>query len=234
MSKKIKLNQFLSHLKYFSLQSSALLLSFLSIDRYFTITATPGSWIKKLPFGSNKTATIWSTSIVIFTILLNSFILFFDRKPYKSTGIDCYVLSNGFSLNDVWQIVHLFIYTVIPFTLMLISNTLLIIKTFQLKSSSNSANKYQHGGKQKSKSNRLTFSLLYLTFSFIVMNLPGVFSYLSFVKTFFSSTKTLTNILIIMDYLAYLNHANLFFDCLLVNIIFRKVIFENFKKLFKF
>jgi len=41
-------------LQYFSLESSGLLLSFISIDRYFTIISKPGSFVSKLPFGTPR------------------------------------------------------------------------------------------------------------------------------------------------------------------------------------
>lgn len=63
-------------LQYFGLQSSALLMSFISIDRFFTIISRPGSFVARLPFGKPRTAFIWSTSIVGFIFLLNSHFLF--------------------------------------------------------------------------------------------------------------------------------------------------------------
>ena len=64
-----------NYIQYMSLQTSALILSFMCIDRYVTVVAMPGSFLSKLPFRTNRTAFIWSTSIVLFTTLLNFHIL---------------------------------------------------------------------------------------------------------------------------------------------------------------
>ena len=54
------------------MHSSALLASFISIDRYFTIILRPGS---KLPFGTPRKALIWSATITLLVVLINFHIL---------------------------------------------------------------------------------------------------------------------------------------------------------------
>lgn len=69
-----------SFAQYFSLQSSALILSVMCIDRYLTVVALPGSFLHKLPFRTNTTAVIWSVGIIMFTIGLNFHILLYCGK----------------------------------------------------------------------------------------------------------------------------------------------------------
>lgn len=64
--------------QYASLQTSALILSVMCIDRYVTVMAMPGSFLHLLPFRTNKWAFIWSCSVVLFTIILNFHILIFN------------------------------------------------------------------------------------------------------------------------------------------------------------
>lgn len=62
--------------QYTCLQSSALILSMMCIDRYVTVAALPGSMLHKLPFRTNRSALFWSIGILTFAILLNSHLLF--------------------------------------------------------------------------------------------------------------------------------------------------------------
>ena len=66
--------------QYVVLQSSALILSMMCIDRYVTVVSMPGSFMSKLPFRTNRTAFFWSLGIVIFTILLNFHLILFLGK----------------------------------------------------------------------------------------------------------------------------------------------------------
>lgn len=68
--------RFFNWLQYFSLQCSGLFYSLVSVDRYFTISAMPGSFYSKLPFGTPKSALIWSISIIFLVAVLNSHMLF--------------------------------------------------------------------------------------------------------------------------------------------------------------
>lgn len=75
-------------LQYFGKQSSALLLSLISIDRYITIISKPGSCISKLPFGTPKYAFIWSSVITCLIFTLNAHILilngYLDEIKYSN------------------------------------------------------------------------------------------------------------------------------------------------------
>lgn len=66
--------------QYASLQTSALTLSVMCIDRYVTVMAMPGSFLHRLPFRTNRSAFIWSCGVICFTILLNLHITIFSGR----------------------------------------------------------------------------------------------------------------------------------------------------------
>ena len=70
-------NKNLKTIQYFSLQSSGFLTCLLTIDRFITLSSTPGSFYSKLPFSSPKSVATWSIGIITFFFLLNIHILFF-------------------------------------------------------------------------------------------------------------------------------------------------------------
>lgn len=85
----------INFVQYTSLQSSALILSVMCLDRYVTVVSTPGSFLHRLPFRTIKTACFWSISVIVttsainFHILLQCGILFlfyfilFDKNIYR-------------------------------------------------------------------------------------------------------------------------------------------------------
>jgi hypothetical protein len=220
--------KFFSWLQYTSLQSSGLLLSLVCIDRYVTIMSTPGSIFSRLPFGTNKSAIGWSSSLVILVSLLNSFLLIFDRYEVKNRGFDvirCYHLTNGFDVSVIWEKIHLIIYTLIPFVLMLVSNVLLIRKlsSLDIRHASRGLN-YQSPIFRKMRDTTLT--LLLITFFFIGTTLPAAVCYVYF-SSFFKSTSFLNNMLTLIDYLSFLNHSSLFFSCFAANKKFRRIVLNK-------
>ena len=65
-------------IQYTSLQISAWLLCLLTLDRFITIMATPGSVYKKLPFSTPKTALYWSFGVITVFVILNCHELFLN------------------------------------------------------------------------------------------------------------------------------------------------------------
>jgi hypothetical protein len=230
--------KFFQFIQYFSLETSGLLLSFVCIDRYFTVMNRPGSFINKLPFGTIRSSLIWSILILFFIFLLNS-LLFIDRaKNYENktllidnftliisiqSSFDMETLITGFKLFPNWDQIHVILYPSIPVCIMFIFNILLIKKTVSLY-------KNKRSNHHTSKKRNLTWSLLYITFLFIIMTLPSSVAY-GFFDDFFNSTKSLQSVIVILDYLSFLNRSTLFFDCFLTNIIFRKNVIKKLKKL---
>ena len=214
--------KFFLFLQFFSLQSSGFLLGFVCIDRYFTIISFPGSFYKKLPFGTIKSATIWSTSIVSVIFLLNSYMLILDRKPDDpSTPIFevCYDLSNGFSIYESWEKIHILLYCLIPSSLMIIFNLLIIKKVTSVEDKFSS---------NRRKKTALTISLLSITSLFVFMTLPATIVYGFFPNHF--SNVLLKNVQKLIDHLSFLNRASLFINCFLTNANFRKIVINVFSK----
>ena len=207
-------------LQYFGLQSSAFLICFVSIDRYFTIISKPGSFISKLPFGTIKSSFIWSFLIIIFIACLNSILIIFDRVMKDEKLINCYRFSNGFSV-ILWEKIHLCLYSILPFILMITFNVLLIKKTLRLDV--NNTNK-----SSLKKTRNLTLSILIITICFILMSFPASFCF-GFYLDYFRSSQSLYNIAILIDYFSFLNHSTLFFNCILTNKRFREIIYSNVK-----
>lgn len=132
--------------QFFSLQASALILSMVTIDRYFTVIAIPGSFVSKLPFRTARSALIWSLGIISCVALMNTHLLIFSREfeidstekvlfkndTFNITQLEyssfllCYSYKNGFQVSPTWENIHLIIYVLIPFCLMTVFNGLLI------------------------------------------------------------------------------------------------------------
>jgi hypothetical protein len=169
----------------------------LSVDRYFTISAMPGSWRSKLPFGTIKYATIWCCSIITFIVLLNLHVLIFmgyytttytnesftENGTFSnlsaSSGVEELVCFKGkyYSFYPLLDIINLVLYNFVPFGLMLVFNFLLIQKTLSLNRRSMSTSASASNQKQTQSANRrkqrLTISLVIITFLFIVITLPS-------------------------------------------------------------
>ncbi len=224
-------------IQYASLQSSAILLSFTCVDRYFTVIARPG---RHKYVGTVKSSTIWSILIVTCCLVLNSYLLFMDRKS-GTKNFHCYVLANGFKVSEIWDKVHLVIYSLIPSILMLVFNVLLIKNTPNrltyvkykipaVKAISSNTNSQSSIG---SKKRNLTFSLLFISFMFLACSLPGMFLYGVFPDEAQNQNSNiiLTNIMVLFDFLAFLYHATIFFNCLLTNLKFRKIVLDKLNHL---
>ena len=67
--------KFFTFLQYVTLQTSGLLYSVISVDRYFTVISKPGSFIKKLPFGTRKSA--------YFMVVCNIDVHFLDKCSWS-------------------------------------------------------------------------------------------------------------------------------------------------------
>lgn len=218
--------------QYFSLQSSALILSMVTIDRYVTVISVPGSLPSRLPFRTPKSALFWSLIICFIIALINSHVMVFPRlKTAKKSGnvtkysFECRTYENGFRLFPFWENIHLFIFSVIPFILMTIFNGLLIKNVMNsaksLKFTSTSSNSIK-------KKTRVTISLVIVTILFLVMTLPGSIFY-SFLYTYFSGVSNGQLVLICMDSLSFMNSASLFFITLATNSKFRLVFCNDVK-----
>ena len=180
-----------SFLQYTSLQSSGMLYSMVSVDRFFTIISRPGSFASKLPFGTRKSSFGWCIGIIACLCIVNSHVLMFNGYyetvvtnstvntsqtmgnmafyttnyiSTQETKLRCYA-SLEYQFVPMWDRAYMAIHTFIPFGIMVIFNTLLIIKVVlpnkkiaKVKSSID-----------ESKRIKLTISLIVLTVIFILM-----------------------------------------------------------------
>jgi hypothetical protein len=176
--------KFFTFLQYFTLQSSGFLYTFISIDRYFSVMSKPGSLLRQLPFGTSKSAMVWSICILIGVFLFNTHLLVLNghyEKTYtnysvvnrtdlvfkikESLKLSCYA-APSFNIWPLWEVVHIAVHTFIPFIIMAIFNTRLIMNGLL--------------GIKKIKTTKkisLTISLTLITFSFIIMTSPANFVY---------------------------------------------------------
>ena len=246
----------MTFVQYFSLQSSGFLLSLLTIDRYFTITSTPGSFYSKLPFRTTKSAIIWSFLILGIIFILNSHILFldgyFDPPSYFnktieikinesahflnkkslviSNDVHCGKYSTGFNLLPLWDQVNIFLYSFIPAILMLTFNSLLVYKITTCDSSSRTKRNDKELRKHHRKKRNLTLSFLSVSTFFLISSLP-VETFYAYFFDFFS--LALSNLIgSFLDFFSFLNHSTLFYNLILFNVKFRKNVIFKLKKLF--
>jgi hypothetical protein len=237
----------LPFIQYYSLQASGILLSFMTIDRFVSVRSMPGSFYSKLPFNSNKSAFYWSLGIVLTLGVLNSHILILNgyyQDPetrnrtvsnvslpdgtfvnqtveqfiYQNPSIICYRYKTGFRLYPTWDSIHMFIYSFIPASVMFTFNILLIVTTLWPVKDDSSAKSQ----KAYSKKRKLTVSLLVISFTFMFLTLPATigWGYFSWAKTLPWGMLSLH----VLDYLAFLNHTSLFFNCFITNYKFRKAV----------
>ena len=227
-------------LQYFGLQSSALLMSFISIDRFFTIISRPGSFVARLPFGKPRTAFIWSTSIVGFIFLLNSHFLFLGGAANDPATIlnkintslanisrsknfshpkelSCYFYTPTFRITSVWNKINIIIYSLIPSVVLIAFNSLIIIKTINFGKNLNRFNINSVNAFKRKR--RMTVSLVSIAFLFLSMSLPNTIFYAFFYDKddlFLKYLGVFTNDLL------FLYHSTLFFNLSFTNVYFRR------------
>lgn len=205
-------------IQYFSLQSSAVLLTMATIDRYFTVISFPGSFASKLPFRTTKSALYWSLVVLAFISVLNSHVLIFPRrKTSSSLGFNCQLYSTGFR-TLTWEKVHLAVFSVIPFFLMTIFNGLLIKNAFMTGSRKATSNT-----RSSQKKKRVTISLVLVTIFFLVMTLPASI-FFGYFYDYYIKQPYGPSLLIIMDSLSFLHSSSIFFITLATNTKFRNVL----------
>jgi hypothetical protein len=218
-------------IQFFSLQSSAWLLTIVTIDRYITVASKPGSFMHKLPFKTKKSAVLWSLAILMLLLIFNLHIIIFDRitffKPSNISTNDtamltvneehvaCYHYKNGFELFPTWEIIHVGVYSIVPSLIMLVANVLLIYKMIFNGHNKKTIAYY--------KKRNLSISIIMMSFLYILMTLPGSVSFAFFIVEF-RSNRYLTIVLNTLDCIVFLNHSIILIKCFIVNSKFRNFI----------
>jgi hypothetical protein len=230
--------KFFVFLQYFSLQSSALLLSILTIDRCVTVATLPGSYMNKLPFKTRRNSFVWSVLIIAFLAVINGHILIlngvikdhdilkenidlYNTSMQFNNELVCYLYPNGYRLFPDWEIIHLILYSAVPSVIMCIFNSLLIFKSLSGGKSQNA--------KRNNRKMKLTISLVIITALFLVMTLPSSIAF-AFFNYDLLSFEYGNIILKLLDFLSFLNRSTLFISCYLTNVKFKKIINKNILK----
>ena len=231
----------MTFLQFLSRQSSALLTGFIPIDRYFTIVSRPGS---RLPFGTLRTAFVWSSVITTLIFILNFHILIlnghststFENKTLidsqnqrrfelnEKNNFVCNIYSNSFDLYKYWNIVDLIVYCLIPSLVMVVFNGLIIVQTLKLGQTAGSAD--QRSLEMNKKKRQLTVSLLAITFLFVCMSSMVTIFFL--VDGFIPQSLCFERFFSIFEFLF---HSTLFLDLYITNIYFRNAVHKFFKRI---
>ena len=235
--------------QYFSLQSSGFLYALLCVDRYVTVASMPGSFLSRLPFSTPKNAFRWSVSILITIAIINSHILFLNgyvtspanqsanetttKNPYLNQNhnddlnpFHCYMYKNGFLLSPTWDQVETFMYSIIPGAVMILFNLLVIAKTLESDASLRKHDK--NAIKKMKKKRQMTFSLLVISFSFIIFTMPSSLFY-GFVSL--DNTSLFNKIGASLDFFGWFNHASVFITTFFTNMKFRNKVKYFFSRI---
>lgn len=246
--------KFIIFIQLFSMHSSALLLSFMCIDRFISIKSTPGSIYSRLPFSTLKSSLFWSLTIIITMFLFNFHILIFNgnfiqvfeqnftsikafNSSLKNYTINlkieerCYWYAPNFKIYPAIDLINLVMYNFIPFTIMIIFNFLLIKSILPIKYFKDSFN--QSSINRRRRKTRITILTLTVTFAFLLMTTPASISYGFFTEKF-QKTKHMVTLFRLLDNLAFLFHSTLFFNCYITNSKFRKYCLNFFIFIKKF
>jgi hypothetical protein len=196
----------ISFLAFSSLETSSWLLSLVSLDRVMVVYS---SWWK-VNMSKTRRTDYLIVSIFSFILLINFHILFLNGYvEYDSINnreyVICYKNKNLKTyINPNWQRVHLLLYNAIPFTIMSVCNFFIIYNVkYTNKIRLNSRKSFK-------KKRRITFTLILVTFSFIILTLPSCILH-TFYKDYFRNKPYKRLVYIIANNLLHTSHAINFF-----------------------
>ncbi|UJR09897.1 hypothetical protein I4U23_014119 [Adineta vaga] len=171
--------RFVSFFAFVSLQLSSWYLTLVSFDRCLNIHFL--FWHRKL--GQAKYVIFIILSITIIIASINSHLLFLNGYqqsnciPFgKRTCIVCYArLNDPYYIFPKWEKIHVLIYNLIPFSIMLISNCFIIRRSFAstiIRTSSLDVKQRLSRNYRQRKQRQLTYILLFVTFLFVLLTAP--------------------------------------------------------------
>lgn len=167
---------------YFTSETSAWLRVFVCIDRYLLL-----SRLHRTCFSRSRTTLIMIISTIGFFALFNIHFIFFN----------CYYAADGtininaqlYSILPLWDYIHLTVYNLIPFFLMMTFNSGVIYHLFRLRQTSTVHNsRIQHRA--------ISITLLLTTFLFLIMTVPA-----SICFAFFSTPNNATLLRVVDGFL---------------------------------
>jgi hypothetical protein len=211
----------ISFIGFVSLQLSSWYLTLVSLDRCLNIHLL----VLHQRVEQTNRAVYIIVSVAIIIGLINSHLLFLNgyQQPNcipfeKRTCFICYSrLNDPYYIFPKWEQIHVILYNVIPFSIMLISNYFIIRRSvpsnIQRTSSSiqrTSSNDYSskcNANYRQYKQKKLTQLLLFVTFVFVLLTTP-VMIYNVFLRNYLVSKKPLKYIIHgILLCIQYTSHA---------------------------
>ena len=214
---------------FFLCMSIGFLYTFISIDRLVTIYSIPGSFFKKLPFSTTKSACGWSIGLIGISFLINfplciingyvkETVQYMDTNIYnesvnitlKQSTLICYSDAYAPSINlfSLYCNITLVMYCIIPFITTSVCN-FFIIKLMVKKKPSNEKVLSTKEKLLLKKKQHMTVSLIIITLLFLFMSTPILFYY-TFVS-YFSVMPYANEVEIFFAFVHGLNHASVFF-----------------------
>jgi hypothetical protein len=141
----------------------------------------------------------------------------------------CYSYTATFDIVPLWDQCNMVLYNFLPFVIMSIFNSLLIKKTLsssvlsKKKPSSEKSTTTTSMSRADRKKQRLTISLVVITFLFLIMTLPSTI-WFGFVKQALPNTDTTIIVGQLLDNIAFLQHSSLLITSYLTNYKFREAL----------
>lgn len=237
----------IAYLAFTSLETSAWLLSLVSFDRLMMIYS---QWWKH-KMHKPLILNLMIASVFVLIALINSHLLIFNgytidlskerelllnyslnNQSYliPNTAIQCY--TSRFDDKYVfpkWQTANMILYSIIPFSIMLTCNLLIIYNVKFARTIKSSSSK------SESRKRRMTYMLLLVTFSFIILTSPSVIVH-TFLRNFLKNKPYRRLVNMIVNHSLHTSHAINFFLYVFAAPLFRKEIIgvlNGFKAIFK-
>lgn len=168
-----------SFLAFVSLQLSSWYLTLVSFDRCLNIHFL--FWHRKL--GRAKHVAFIIVAVTIVIALINGHLLFLNgyRQPnctpfQKRTCIVCYSrVHDPYYIFPKWEKIHVVMYNLIPFSIMLIANCFIIRRSMPPAIERTPAvgeRKRQRRSVRRRKQRQITYMLLFVTFLFVLLTTP--------------------------------------------------------------
>ena len=204
----------LSFIGFVSLQLSSWYLTLVSLDRCLNIHFL--FWHRKMGRANRAVYIILIVTMII--LLINSHLLVLngyqqsDCIPFeKRTCFICYSRpTDPFYIFPKWEQIHVIIYNLIPFSIMLISNCFIIRRSIPAsiqRSSLTDTGKRPSRNYRQRKQRQLTYILLFVTFLFVLLTTP-VMIYNVYLRNLLATKKPLKYILQgILLCMQYTSHA---------------------------
>ena len=211
---------------FFFCMDIGFLYTLISIDRLVTIYSTPGSFFKKLPFSTAKSACNWSIGLIGISFIIN-FPLLIVNGYYVTVPLDlnqsnqsinnsssqtmliCYAdaFTPTFNIFSLYCNLTLVFFCIIPFILTSICDFFIIKLTY--KKNHLDAKSAKERIKYKKKK-QMTVSLIIITFLFLTMSLPllCLFGFYDYFLSFPSTPVAQ----VFLSVLHSMNHASVFFS----------------------